>query len=126
MYSIKFNTTDDYTEVIISGMRRSGMEKSDGADGWISVANYCNENKVEKLLLISKLAGRLPEISSYDISSSLHHFGLKIGLKIAFVDSVIETYNINNFVSRFPRNQGYNIKVFNNKNQALNWLISTA
>jgi hypothetical protein len=123
MYSIKINTTDDYTEVIVEGKRRPGYENTDGAEGWSSIANHCNENKVEKLLVISKLTGHLPSMSSYDIASSFHHLGLNKDLKIALVDSIIDTFDTNRFSSNFAIDKGFNIKVFNNRNEAMNWLI---
>ena len=122
MYEITILEEVLYTKVIVKG-ERTPLQKTDAAMAWTEVANYCQQNKTKKLLIISKLRGSISQISSFDISNSLEQFGLRKDIKIAFVDKQKQSFEANSFSTKFANNKGFDVKIFMNNNNAVSWLI---
>ncbi len=123
MYEVKFKDKDLYTEVFVSGERTSS-QRIKGSKAWAEIAAYCNDHEVKKLLIISKLKGSISATSSYHISNSLEYFGLNKDIKISFVELGKQSLEMNSISSRYSRQRGYEIRVFDNVEDAVSWLIS--
>ncbi len=122
MYEVYFTEESSFTKVIVNGERKS-QQDIDGAMAWFKIAQYCDDNETKKLLIISKLTGSISRMSSYDVSRSLEQFGVKKHIKIAFIDTLTESFNANSFSVKFTKKNGYDIELFDDENAAISWLI---
>jgi len=122
MYEVFFTEEGNFTKVVVSGERKLHQD-IDGAMAWFKIAQYCDDHQTKKLLVVSKLTGSISQMSSYDVSRSLEQFGVKRHIKIAFVDSLNESFNANSFSVKFTKKNGYDIELFAEETNAISWLI---
>lgn len=121
-YDYKIEKQADYLLVEVSGNREHGREVIDSLMGWKKVAEMCHVKKLHKVLTVLKLTGRLPTFSAYEIGSVPDTFGWGHKFKGAIVDLNKESIEDNRFGETVANNRGYRIKIFDNVEDAKEWL----
>ncbi|MCV6003983.1 hypothetical protein OFO99_31575, partial [Escherichia coli] len=59
----------------------------------------------------------------YQVASEIFHRSL-FGIKIAFFDTQPDHHQKNIFAELVARNMGLNVRIFDNKDAAMDWLMS--
>jgi hypothetical protein len=121
-YDYKIEDKQQYIRVEISGMRRPGKQVKDIVPIWSEVTQTCKEKNIHKLLAILKLTGDVSVVGSYTIVNSADSFGWHPNLRVALIDLGEEGQN-NLFTETVAVNRGYQLKVFRNEQDGLNWLL---
>ncbi len=90
---------------------------------WFRALEECKSKNYEKLLIEEDLEGNLSTNESYQLSVLLAESEYK-DILVAFVDTHIEHQDLNRFGELIVTNRGARIKVFNDKKEAKEWLLS--
>jgi len=122
-YETAFEFFDSYARVEISGDRRPGHEVADALHAGRQVSAACKEHGVNKLLVILKMTGRLPATDAHEIYSNPEAFGWSRDIKVALIDENPESMEDNLFSETVAVNRAYNVLVFDNEDEALEWLL---
>ena len=126
MYKISITKESLYTQVTVDGRWTTfELHIRSATKVWMEIADYCNDNKTMKLLVVSKIEGVLSQISSYDITMSMEDIGLRKDIKISYVDMNKQSFKVNSFSANYMRNIGYDIEMFNNEDDAISWLFQS-
>lgn len=113
----------DHIRVEVSGERTSGNEKEDAINLWTQVVEVCRKSEVKKILVISTLTGRVPAVKTYDIAGNPEAFGWSREYKLALVDLDENSRQHNLFAEDVAVNRGFHVKVFDNEEDAKDWLL---
>ena len=84
------------------------------------VADTCNQKGFKKALIIEDLEGHLSTSEIFDVTEQLP--AALRGLTVAFIDLRPDHASENRFGETVSRNRGCNIRVFNDINDARDWL----
>ncbi len=60
---LKYKVKKEYLWVEFSGKRTPGKEVEEAIDIWKKVADLCEKNNLKRIMVISKVEGRLPALS---------------------------------------------------------------
>ena len=115
----------DYLRVELSGARTSGREKEDAIDIWRQVIEACQTSGVNRILVISRVSGRIPTLDAYEVAGHPEKFGWSRDYKMALVDLDEESLQDNLFAETVAVNRGFDVKVFDNEKEAEIWLLVT-
>ncbi len=120
-YTIAFEEFPDHLRAVIEG-------ESDTYEitqqYWAEVTARCRQANVKRLFIEERLKRQIPTVAdTYQAAAERHEMGLT-GVKIAFYDADPEQYDQNLFGELVARNRGINVKVFNDRDEALEWLLS--
>jgi len=124
-YDITIEEKGEYIRIEISGDRVSGKVKEDTFKAWSQVADKCRETGIFKVLAILKLSGRVPVLLSYETAKNAEKFGWSRSFRLAIVDTNKESLKDNRFSETTAFNRGYTLRVFDNKHDAIIWLLDS-
>jgi len=121
---LKHKAFENYLRVEFNGKRTSGQEVEEGIASWKQVADNARNVKLNRIMGISKVKGRLPAVSAFRITESLDIIGWQQDFIIAGVapDKIVFT-NLSIFET-FMQNLGFEGKMFENERGAKKWLLS--
>lgn len=122
-YDFSISVFGDYIRVEVSGDRIKGRELKDIAVVWSAVANKCRETDIRRVLAVLQLSGNVPTIQSYDIVMNAASFGWSKYFHLAIVDLNEVSRDQNLFTETVAVNRGYTIKIFDNEQDAGEWLL---
>jgi hypothetical protein len=122
-YDFNIDVKQDHIRVEVIGHRSKGKEFEDAVRVWSQEADVCREKEINRVLAISKVTGQLPTIAAYDIAEPPGSFGWSQRFKFAYVDLNEESRNENVFSETVAINRGYNVKLFDNEQDAKEWLL---
>ena len=126
-YDFAVDAERDYLRVEVSGNRSPDIEQGlrDIMTVWSRVTDICRETNTEKVLAVLQLKGEVPVMGSYNVVTHADQFGWSRRLRMAVVDLNDESREGNRFTETVAVNRGYQIKVFDNENDAKDWLSDT-
>ena len=113
----------DYIRCVISGERRQGNILEQITPIWSQVVTLCKEKEIFKILAIFKLKGQITVLDSVDVVSNSEKFNWDKRIALALVETNIDSRKGNLFTEIYAVNRGYRMKVFENEESALKWLI---
>lgn len=121
---LKHKTFEDYLRVEFNGKRTAGQELEEGIATWKQVAYIARKVKLNRIMVVSKVKGRLPAVSAFNITESLDIIGWQQDFIIAGVapDKIAFT-NLSIFET-IMQNLGYEGKMFENEGDAKKWLLN--
>ncbi len=121
---LKHKAFKDYLRVEFNGNRTPGQEVEEGIATWKQVADIARKVKLNRIMVVSKVKGRLPAVSAFNITESLDIIGWQQDFIIAGVapDKIAFT-NLSIFET-IMQNLGYEGKMFENESDAKKWLLS--
>lgn len=122
-YAVKVEAHEEYIRIDVSGARMPGHEVSDAIDAGRQISEACRDNDVNKILLILRMTGRLRAIEAYEIFSNPKEFGWTHDVRVAFVDTNPESRDDSGFSETVAVNRAYAMKIFDNEQDARDWLL---
>ncbi len=123
-YDLSIQDNQDYIKVVISGDRIPGQEVADISAVLVEVAEYCKEKNSNKVLGVINLSGRLPTMASLNIINTTDSFGWDRKFKFALYDMNDDSRKDNLFTETVATNRGFQLKVFDNEQDANKWLLN--
>jgi hypothetical protein len=118
-YTITFEERPQYLYVLVEGENDS-YEIS--RQFWTEIVDYLKGKEYEKVLVVERLEETVSTEDVYRLVTEFPQMGLT-GLKIAFVDEVLDQYTINQFGEIVALNLDLNGKIFNDVDRAEGWLL---
>ena len=124
-YNVTFKENVDHLRVGISGKRTPGNEVEDSLKAWSKVAEICRERNINHILAILKISGHLPDMASYNIGDLAEKYGWSRGFKLAVVTKDEYSRKVNLLSETVAVNRGFDVKVFDNEQDAKTWLLES-
>jgi len=123
-YNVSIQEKQDYIRIEVTGERDRGHEAKDAIDLWTDIAAVCKTKGIFRVLAIYNLSGDLPTMAAYNVGTKLVENDTIRKMKVALVDLNERSRRTNLFTetvvaNRSSSNQG---KVFDNENEAIEWL----
>ena len=107
-----------------TGNRTPGNEIQEGIVAWKKVAYLAKELNRTRIMVISKVIGRLPAISAFSITESLDIIGWQHDFIVAGVAPDKLNFTNLSIFETIMQNLGYEGKMFANEGHAKKWLLS--
>ena len=118
-YNVRYEDREDYLYAHISG-----PESVQNAIGFFrELRAKADAEGYEAFLVVDEVSGHLDTNDTFHISKEIAK--LHIGNTIAFVDPKEETFAANAFGGTVVSNRGVITRVFDNENEAIEWLQET-
>ena len=124
-YDLTIKENSDHIRLEISGSWTPGQEAEDVKSVWIRVAGKSRVNNVCRILAIWNIPNRLPTLAAYNMTKATEEFGWSRRFKLAVVYSSGQRLQDSLFGEDIGVNRGYNIKMFNNEQDAKSWLLES-
>ena len=121
-YKVSLELNDGIVQAVVTGQRDPNNTVSDGSRSWSEIIEFVKSANATKLLIISKLQGELNLVKSVNIVNNFKKLGLPENLKVAFLETNQEAWSSNSFAASKAYQNGYYIKIFNEKDEAVSWL----
>jgi hypothetical protein len=118
-YRIAFEHRSQYLYVYVSGEHDS-YEIS--RRYWLEVADECAKTGHKKVLIEEDIEETVSIAEVYQLASELPQMGFQ-GVRVAFFDRFAEHEDLNQFAELVATNRGLLARVFNNLEEAENWLL---
>jgi len=119
-YKITFERRPDYLYVYVNGEHDS-YEIS--YQYWLEVAEHCRKINCNKILIEEDIAEAVSLADMYQLATDLPKMGF-LGVRVAFYDRYAEQRDLNEFGKLVAVNRGLYGKIFNDINEAEDWLLS--
>ena len=113
-----------YVRVHVRGERKPGQSVANADHVGKMVVDYCKDNDIDRILLVLELKGRLGPLDAMGIVTHAPDYGFHHGLRLAFVDLNAESYRDTLFTETVAVNRSYSMKVFDNEEDAREWLVN--
>ena len=121
-YTLSTKQEDDLLVVEIGGQRTKGELVRHASVAWTEITSLCHERGLSRLLIISRATGEYSTTNAYRINSQLSEWGVRPGWRIAFVNLDSESLANMQFGETVAVNRGFDLKVFDNVDDARKWL----
>lgn len=118
-YQISFDHRPNYLYVYVSGEYDS-YEIS--RQYWSEVADECNRTGYKKVLIEEDIKETVSVAEAFQLASELPLMNFR-GVCVAFCDRYAEHQELNEFGELVATNRGLFARVFNDFNEAENWLL---
>lgn len=118
-YRITLEHRSQYLYVYVSGEHDS-YEIS--RRYWLEVADECAKTGYKKVLIEEDIEETVSIPEVYQLASELPQMGFQ-GVRVAFFDRFAEHEDLNQFAELVATNRGLLARVFNNLEEAENWLL---
>ena len=115
---------ENYLEVEIAGMRVPQLEYEESLILWKSIFKLCEKYDKKNILAKLKARGRMPMRGRITYAFNLEEIGWQKHHKVAGIALTSQLKNDVPLVARFARSVGYNVKLFSNESDALDWLLN--
>ena len=120
-YRLTFDNKPEYLHALVEGEQDSYQISR---RFWSEIAAESERLRPTRLLVEEDLKEQLPSIAdTYQGATERQDMGLA-GIRIAFLDRHPEQHEQNQFGELVARNRGINMKVFSDRDEALEWLLA--
>ena len=123
-YNLNFKEKGDHIRVEISGEWTKGKEEEEVIGAWSQVVTLCQAKNINHILAIGKVTGRLPTMSAYNMAKFPDKHGWSRKFKVAVVP-LGASLKSNLFAETVLVNRGFDVKVFDNEQDAKIWLLDS-
>lgn len=120
LYTIEFENRPEYLYVYVEGDEDS-LEIT--TQYWSEVLAECHKYNCQKVLIEENINQNVTASEMYEFAKDLPNMGFG-SIVVAFVDRQIEHHELNRFGELVATNRGLQTKVFNNFNEAEQWLLT--
>jgi hypothetical protein len=124
-YMAEIETRPDHIRVEVSGHRTPGKTVEDAGVVGRQIVAECRRSAIEKILLVLQLTGRMHPLDAYTLVTGSEDYGWSRSFKLAFVDLNAESHEDSLFTETVAVNRAYLMKVFDNEQDATEWLLNT-
>lgn len=122
-HEITFHDEGKYLRVVLHGHRTPRREGAALIETWSTVAAYCGEHNHTRILGVVNIQEPLEPMAAYEVGHAPHLFGWKHTFRLALVYPERIVFESNRLTETILTNRGYQIKVFVDENNALQWLL---
>lgn len=119
-YDLSFEHHPDYLYAYVTG-NQDNYEIS--RQYWQEIADECGRIGCTKLLIEEDIPEIVSIAEMYQIASDIPYMGFT-GVRIAFVDRYIQHQDLNEFGELVATNRGVYGKIFNDADEARQWLLT--
>ena len=123
-YKVTIKEKEDHLRVEISGKWTKGNEVEEVISAWSQVVEIGRTKNINHILAIGKVTGHLPPMAAYDMAKFPDDHGWSRKFKLALV-ALGESWKSNLFAETVADNRGYDVKVFDNEQDAKAWLLDS-
>ena len=123
-YNVTIKEKKDHLRVEISGEWTVGDESEEVISAWSQVVEICHTKNIKHILAVGKVTGHLTPMAAYDIANSPDKLGWSRKFRLAVV-ALGESWRSNLFAETVASNRGYDLKVFDNEQDAKIWLFES-
>ncbi|MCH8135928.1 MAG: hypothetical protein IIB77_08130 [Proteobacteria bacterium] len=123
-YKFCIEEQEDYIKVEVSGERGSGNAEEDAVRVWSRVAEVCAAKKIDRVLGIYKVTGRLPATAAHAIAFDPARFGWSRRFKLAIANLNEESRQDSLFLEDVAVSSGYDVRIFDSEEEAETWLLA--
>ncbi len=120
---LKYRVFEAYLWVEFTGHRTSGQEVEEGIKTWKQVADIARKENQNRIMVVTKVKGRLPIVSVFNITDSLDVIGWRPDFIVAGVAPDKIAFTNLSIYEIIMQNHGYEGKMFENENEAKKWLL---
>ena len=106
----------------VSGDRSTGEHVANAADVGKAVVRACRESGINRILVLSQLTGRASPLDQFRAVMHAIQYGWSRKFQMAFVDLNRETVGATRFLETVALNRVFKVRVFDNEQDARNWL----
>ena len=124
-YEHRIQVLPDHIRVEVSGRPRVGFEDAGLLDIAEDVARHLREAGDKPVLGIVSVTGRLSTIAAYHVGYRLADTGISKRVPLAIVQVDPDRLESARFLEITAANNGYQLRVFGNEADALEWLRDT-
>lgn len=123
-YDVNIAETEGVLRVEVKGERSADTEKAIGdiSSVWRRVGRECLTRHIDRVLAVFELTGPFSIVGAYRVASQPEKFEFDSKTRIAIADLDDESFRNNKFSETVAVNRGWQIKVFDNERDALEWL----
>lgn len=122
-YETDIQVHDDHIRIEVTGARHAGQELEDATAVGLGLSELLEQTGIKNVLAVFRMTGRLPPIAAFEIFSKPQDFGWNRDVKLALVDMNEESQRDSHFSETVAVNRAYQMAVFENEEEALNWLM---
>ncbi|PLX61714.1 hypothetical protein [Sedimenticola selenatireducens] len=123
-YSLTFQERDGYLRVEGRGDRTTGDPVKNGRAIVDRVAMKCREAGYTRIMLVSHLTGAYPPFANFQVVTALEQLGIPKEWKMAYVNLDPKSHKAVLFSETMAVKKGFQARVFDNEQEACNWLNS--
>ena len=125
LHIINIEEKDGYLKVEIFGKRNLRNEAVDAIEVLSKVDKIRKAKNINNILLILRITGHFPFMASYDIGDKAGKLGWSRMFRVAAV--TMDEYSMESylFIETVAVNRGYNVKIFDNEQDAKTWLLES-
>jgi hypothetical protein len=123
-YDVEYQVLDDHIRIDVAGERVPGNVAMDSSVVLERTMELIQETGVTNCLLILNLAGPLSAMDSFDLVSISEDIGWKRDFRVALVNVHPESLEDAQFTEIVAGNRAYALRVFDNEEDAKDWLLS--
>lgn len=124
-YQFEVHPNPDFIRVEVSGIRKPGEAAENAHAVGREITSVCRETGIDRILLVVDLSGRLSAIDAFEIVTRSQDYGWSHAFKLAFVDLNAESLADSRFTETVALNRAYRMQVFDNEDDAREWLLNT-
>ena len=122
-YEFSIEIHAEYVRVLISGEPSRERAYEQSFDVGTHVVKACRESNIRRILAVWDVPGRLAVVDAYELAGNPQAFGFDYDLKLASVYLHRDRFEGSKFAETVATNRGFNVKVFNEEEAALAWLL---
>jgi len=123
-YDADYQVLDDHIRIEVSGERIPGNVAIDSSVVMEKTMELIQKSGIRNCLILLDLTGPLSAMDSFDIVSISEEVGWKRDYRVALVNLHAETLEDAQFTEVVASNRAYPIRVFDNEEDAKDWLLS--
>ncbi|WP_282054452.1 hypothetical protein [Maribacter luteus] len=113
----------DHLKIVLTGQRTLGQEGQEGIRIWTEITRLCEASNMNRILVRSKIEGRIPPSSMFEVAEAIDKLSFGKDFKIAGVGSNQIEYANLTFFENCASRLNYKIKLFLSESEALKWLL---
>jgi hypothetical protein len=122
-YNFIIQKKENYIRIEMSGTRIRGKELEDLIPVFSKGVELSRIEGMNRILIISRLIGPVHTMEAFDLIEFAEKSGWGRNFRIANVDMNEESRQSHLFAETVAVNRGYAYKVFDNEEQAIEWLL---
>ena len=124
-YETRFEVLDDHIRIEVFGERVPGDVGTDSGQVVEKTVQVIEKTRITNCLLVLNLSGGLSPMDAFDIVAASEQAGWQRNFRVAMVERNATALEDTHFTEIVAGNRAFPVRVFDNEDDALDWLLST-
>ena len=124
-YETSFEVFDDHIRIEVFGERIPGDVGADSGEVVQQTMQVIEKSGITNCLLILNLSGGLSPMDAFDIVAVSEEVGWQRNFRVAMVERNAAAIEDTHFTEIVAGNRAFPVRVFENEDDAKDWLLST-